>query len=82
MYVIDVMQVVQTLHKPDYLKTFKDLAQVFTDKIIDTSSGSTTIIVAFDEYRTRSLKAATREKRTGGGGGGGGGFQSNIRLIT
>ena len=32
------MQVVQKLHKPDYVKTFKDLAQVFTDKIIDLSS--------------------------------------------
>ena len=39
--VIDAMQVVQKLHKPDYVKTFKDLAQVFIDKIIDMSSGYT-----------------------------------------
>ena len=63
--VIDAMQVVQKLHKPGNVKTFKDLAQVFSEKIIGMSFGCTTDIVAFDEYRTRSLKAATRKKRTG-----------------
>ena len=61
--VIDAMQVVQNLQKPDNVKIFKDLAQVFVERVICTSSGCTTIIVAFDEYRPPSLKAAMRKKR-------------------
>ena len=73
--VIDAMQVVQKLHKPDNVKTFKDLAQVFIEKIIGMSSACTTVIVAFDEYQTRSLKQLQGRKERGEK------FQSNIRLI-
>ena len=59
------MQVVQKLIKPENGTTFTHLADVFIDKILFMSPGCTSVVVAFDEYRKISLKAATRKKRTG-----------------
>ena len=63
--VIDAMQVLPKLKKPDHIRTFNELAKVFLDRILDISSGSRTIIVAFDEYRQNSLKGDTRKIRKG-----------------
>ena len=64
--VIDGMALVKTVKKTDTMKTCKDFAEVFVQRLVHLSMSYDEIRLLFDRYVQGSLKHKMRAKRTGG----------------
>ena len=62
----DGMGVVNKLKKSDAIRTCKDLADVFVQRILGESNNYQVVAMIFDRYMMSSLKSKTRNKRTKG----------------
>ena len=62
----DGMGVVNKLKKSDAIRTCKDLAAVFVQRILGESNNYQVVAMIFDRYMVSSLKSKTRNKRTKG----------------
>ena len=60
----DGMGVVNKLKKSDAIRTCKDLADVFVQRILGESNNYQVVAMIFDRYMVSSLKSKTRNKRT------------------
>ena len=64
--ILDSMAEVQLLDKPDWIKTFKDLAEYFIARLLIKYNNTQQIRLIFDRYDVLSpLKSATRSKPQG-----------------
>ena len=64
--IVDGMAEVQSLDKPDWIKTCKDLAEHFIARVFVKYNNTQQIRLIFDRYDVlSSLKSATRSKRQG-----------------
>lgn len=65
-YIIDAMAEVQSLDKPDWIKSCSQLADHFACRIFEKYGDNDEIRLIFDRYDLpSSLKEATRKKRLG-----------------
>ncbi|XP_057308922.1 uncharacterized protein LOC130647177 [Hydractinia symbiolongicarpus] len=64
--IIDGMAVVNQTPKTPAVKTCKDFASAFTERVLQISRGCDEIRLVFDRYIENSLKARTRKHRTSG----------------
>jgi len=64
--VIDGMALVNTVKKTDTIKTCKDFAEVFVQRLVHLSRSYDEIRLIFDRYVQGSLKHKMTAKRTGG----------------
>ena len=62
--IFDGQALVQSLGKPNNARTFGDYADVFVRTVLYRGRHCSRIDVVFDRYRTMSIKAGTRTKRT------------------
>ena len=63
---VDGMAEVQSLEKPDYITNCSQMAEHFTNRILQKYNNADEIHLVFDRYDiSKSLKSATRDKRQG-----------------
>ncbi|CAH3141295.1 unnamed protein product [Porites lobata] len=64
--IVDGMAEFQSLHKPEWIRNCAQLAEHFSNRVIQTDTGSNEVRLIFDRYDLPfSLKAATRVRRQG-----------------
>ena len=64
--IVDGMAEVQSLHKPEWIRNCAQLAEHFSNRVMQTHTGSNEVRLIFDRYDLPfSLKAATRVRRQG-----------------
>ena len=64
--IVDGMAEVQSLDKPEWIRNCAQLAEHFSNRVIQTHTGSNEVRLIFDRYDLPfSLKAATRVRRQG-----------------
>ena len=64
--ILDGMAVVNQIKKTSQIKTCKDLAGAFIQKVLYESRGHEEVRMIFDRYQENSIKDPTRSKRTQG----------------
>ena len=64
--IVDTMAEVQLLDKPDWIKTLKDLAEHFSNRLFSKYDDTQEIRLIFDRYDVQSsLKSATPTRKQG-----------------